>query len=185
MLGALLMRLWLENGRLRRDLAHAHQASALLAPGLPVGTPAPGFSLTDTGGEQITLDALLARGRPVALVFVSPRCGPCEAMLVDLARWQMTLAERITIALLSTGSARENRLMSERHGLESVLVQNGGEVSEAYRAKATPSVVMVSPDGRIASGTRSSRAIVEAVIRSALNTPPEPPLRVITANGDG
>jgi peroxiredoxin len=42
----------------------------VLAPGLPdVGTPAPGFALTGTHGETVTLDGLL-RGGPVLLVFV-------------------------------------------------------------------------------------------------------------------
>ncbi len=184
-LGALLVRLWFENRRLRRDLGSAREVSALFPPGLPVGARAPGFSLPGVGGGEISLDTLLAQGRQVALVFVSPGCGACDAMLPDLARWQTTLAERITIALLSTGTKRENRLLSERHGLGNVLVQDGNEVSDAYRLAATPSVVIVRPDGRIGSSTHSSRAITEAVIRRALQSDAVPSLPIITANGDG
>jgi peroxiredoxin/uncharacterized membrane protein YphA (DoxX/SURF4 family) len=184
-LAALLVRLWLENRRLRRDLMGAREATALLPPGLPVGAQAPKFSLPGADGARISLDTLLARGRPVALVFVSPSCAPCTGMLPDLARWQSTLAERITIALLSTGTLRENWLVRERHGLENMLVQGGNEVSEAYRVAATPSVVIVTRDGRIGSRTRSSRPIAEAVIRSALHSEPLLPLGSVAANGDG
>jgi uncharacterized membrane protein YphA (DoxX/SURF4 family)/peroxiredoxin len=169
-LAALLARLWRENRGLRHELARVQEATALLAPGLPIGAPAPKFSLLDADGTAVSLDGLLARGLPLALVFVSPSCEPCAAMLSDLARWQATLSERITIAVLSTGKTRENRLIHDEYGLANVLVQNETEVFDAYRAAATPSVVIVTADGRIGSGTRSTRPIAEAVIRSALRS---------------
>jgi thiol-disulfide isomerase/thioredoxin len=99
------VRQWLENRPMRP--VQASEASAPVPPGLPVRPPAPGFSLSDTKSEDTTLETLLARGRPVALVFVSPGCGPCSQLFPDLSRWQTTLAERITIALISAGTMRE------------------------------------------------------------------------------
>jgi peroxiredoxin/uncharacterized membrane protein YphA (DoxX/SURF4 family) len=184
-LAALVIRLWIENRRLRRDLARDRQTLALLPPGLPVGAQAPRFTLPDADGRPVSLDELLAQGRPVALVFLSPSCSPCTDMLSDLARWQATLAERITIALLSTGTVRENRHLSEQHGLVNVLVQNDSEVFESYRTPATPSVVIVTVDGRIGTRIRSSRAIVETLIRRGLRDDVILPQGSSAANGDG
>jgi hypothetical protein len=51
---------------------------------------------------------------------------------------------------------------------------------------ATPAVVIVAPDGRIASRTHSARAMTEAVIRNALHSdhPAPPVLRVVTVSGN-
>jgi peroxiredoxin/uncharacterized membrane protein YphA (DoxX/SURF4 family) len=183
-LAVVVARLWPENRRLRRELGRMRVGDALLSPGLPVGAPAPGFSLPSADGAAVSLAALLGRGRPVALVFVGPDCSSCTELLPDLARWQTTLAERITIALLTRGSVRESRAMAERYGLESVLVQEEGEVSKTYRARATPSVVIVAPDGRIASRTYQTRMMTEAVVRNALHIDHAPLLRVVTVSGD-
>src|SRR5262249_5907951 len=56
--------------------------------GLPVGAPAPSFSLTAIGGEQVTLADLLAAGKSVLLLFVSPTCAPCKTLLPLLRVWE-------------------------------------------------------------------------------------------------
>ena len=107
-LGGLCVRLWLTNKRLRDDLQRANESLAAFPAGLPVGADAPDFALPNVDGHTTTLEALLAEGRPAALVFVSPGCDACQVMLPDLARWQSTLPERITIALLGQGRRRSS-----------------------------------------------------------------------------
>ena len=79
------------------------------SPPLPARAPgrvhAPPFALQDIHGETVSLEALLEPGRPLALIFVSPGCGPCAGLLPELARWQATLSERLAIGLVSTGDA--------------------------------------------------------------------------------
>lgn len=183
-LAVLAARLWLENRRLGRELGPMRLADSLLPPGLPVGAPAPSFSLPAADGTTISLASLLEPRRPVALVFVTPDCGSCADILPDLARWQSTLAERITIALFSRGSMRENRAMAVRYGVENVLVLDSSAVLRVYRMSATPSVVIVAPDGRIASRTYNSRGMTEAVVRNALHTRYAPVLQVVAVDGD-
>jgi peroxiredoxin len=173
-LAGVSIRLWRENRRLRDELAQASEWLDAFPPGLPVGAPAPAFSLPSAAGEEMSLQALLGRGKPVALVFVSPSCRPCVAMLPDLARWQQTLADRLTIALVAAGDVGQTRRLVAEHGLADVLMQHDAEVFRAYRATASPAVVIVSVDGRIGTRIRSSQGIVEAVIRHALQSA-EPP----------
>jgi peroxiredoxin/uncharacterized membrane protein YphA (DoxX/SURF4 family) len=170
---ALAITVWKLRGdsvRLGDLLAKAQASLALFPPGLPVGAPAPEFALVSTTGEAVSLQSLLGRRRPIALVFVSPSCAPCRLMAPDLAGWQRTLSDRMSIVLVAAGPAEETRVFAEHHGLTDVVIQNEAEVFQAYRATASPSIVVVNPDGLIASRIRSSQGIVEAVVRHALRT---------------
>jgi peroxiredoxin/uncharacterized membrane protein YphA (DoxX/SURF4 family) len=170
-LGGLSVRLWLTNKDLRADLELATEALAAFPVGLPVGAPAPGFALPDVDGNMTTLEELLAKGKPVALVFVGANCSACHLMLPDLARWQIALPDRITIALLGAGKEKELRELADQYGLTNMLVQDDkARVFHAYRAAATPSVVIVGPDGHVASPTRATHTLVETLLRRAVHT---------------
>src|SRR5215217_6652678 len=119
--------------------------------GLPEGSPAPAFRLEGLFGETMTLDALRAAGKPVMLVFSDPGCGPCNALLPDLGKWQREHAAKLTVALLSRGAAEANRAKATEHGLSHVLLQKDREVAQSYQANGTPSAVIVKPDGTIGS----------------------------------
>jgi uncharacterized membrane protein YphA (DoxX/SURF4 family)/thiol-disulfide isomerase/thioredoxin len=166
-LGAVSLRLWLDNRGLRGDLDRERAVIAGFPPGLPVGSPAPSFALKDLHGETVSLEGLLESGRPLALIFVSPSCGPCASLLPELARWQPTLSERLGIGLVSTGSAVDNQ-GAQHLGLNNVLLQDDAEVLQAYRIRGTPSAVMVSPDGVIASTAAGGAPAIEPLIRVAL-----------------
>src|SRR5207248_1503914 len=66
--------------------------------GLEPGTSAPAFAATDVAGTPVTLDDLLARGRPLLLLFTSPHCAPCAELLPDAALWQERHLNELTVA---------------------------------------------------------------------------------------
>jgi thiol-disulfide isomerase/thioredoxin len=165
-LALLSLRLWLDNRRLKREL-HAGQRARLI-PGPPVGAPAPSFALPEVGGRTQSLQALRSHGRPIALVFMDPGCGPCRALLPDLKRWQLTLSQALTIAIISRASDDQADPASGQDGVANVLLQRGSEVSDAYRVKGTPSAIVVSPNGTIASSPAAGAAAIEALIRVTL-----------------
>jgi peroxiredoxin len=138
---------------------------------LAAGAPAPAFSLPLAGGGELSLGHLLAPGRAVLLLFVDPRCGPCRALLGEVASWQREHGDRLTIAVLSTGAPDENLALAEEHRLDRVLVQEHGEVAELYGARATPSAVVIGPRGRIAhalaEGVDAITALVPATSAAA------------------
>jgi thiol-disulfide isomerase/thioredoxin len=153
--------------RLERDLETARKAAAFRRGGLPVGYDAPVFALPDLQDERITLTSLLETGKPVLLMFMSPGCGPCAALMPRVHEWQQTLSERLTIAVLSTGTAEQNAVYEE-HGLEHVLLQRGMEVADQFGVTGTPSAVFVSHDGKIASHPAVSEFGIEPLVRLAL-----------------
>lgn len=169
-----LLHLLRQNGRLllrvealedHLGLASAGPGEAAAELGLPVGTPAPAFRLPDLAGELVSLDALRAAGKPILLLFSDPECGPCNALLPEVGRWQRQNFGKLTIVPVSQGTVEMNRAKSAEHGLTRVLLQTGREVSEAYLSPGTPSAVLVQPDGTIgsplAAGPDAIRALVD------------------------
>jgi peroxiredoxin len=139
-------------------------AAAASRPGLPVGQAAPAFTLPGLYGETLTLDALRARGKPLLLLFTDPNCGPCEALVPDLARWQKAYESIATLAVVSRGKAEENRAKLGAQGLSLVLLQKDREVSLSYRAAGTPSAVLLHPDGTIASTLAQGAEQIQALV---------------------
>jgi peroxiredoxin len=164
-LASVAARLWRDNRELRDQIVQLNDELAAFPAGLPVGAKAPDFSLASVHGGAVTLDALLARGTPVALMFVSPGCGPCGALFTELGRWQSTFADRLTVAAVSTGSRAENIAVAD--GAD-ILLQEDDEVMRAYRVWGSPAAVVVNADGTIASAPASGSFTIEALIRLTL-----------------
>ncbi len=133
------------------------------APGLAIGAPAPAFALQGLFGETLTLDALRSGGQPTLLVFSDPGCGPCNALMPDIGRWQREHADALTVALVSRGGASANKPKATEHGLTNVMLQQDREIGRAYGSDATPVGVIVNADGtigsRLALGADSIRAL--------------------------
>ncbi|MCA1645961.1 MAG: hypothetical protein LC797_11025 [Chloroflexi bacterium] len=172
---------WRENRRLREELTDVQKIAAAMPPGLPVGALAPGFAVRDPDGEALTLDALRARGRPIALMFVSPGCGPCSSLVpeAEAAGWRDAFGDSLTLALVGAGTMARYVLAETRIGgtpseirdAEPELAREIDELHElfgTYRLFATPSAVIVTPEGTIASATVNGRPAIEALIRLTL-----------------
>jgi peroxiredoxin/uncharacterized membrane protein YphA (DoxX/SURF4 family) len=168
LLASVAFQLWRDNRSLRGELEDAQEELALFPAGLPVGAMAPSFSLPTAHGGTLSLEALCARGQPVLLIFAHPKCGPCWMMLPHVRHWQQTITDRLTVALISSGTPEGNRDVVEDQGIVDVLLQDDHEVMDRYRMEVTPSAVVVSPDGRIASATVVGSRPVEPLVRWTL-----------------
>jgi peroxiredoxin len=156
-----------QQGRLllRLDAVEAQLGDRSQYEGLPVGTPAPFFALPSLSGENVTLDALLAAGRPLVLVFVHSNCGPCGELLPVLGRWQHS--DALTVAVVAAGEDDVNRAKAEEHALSGVLLEDGQKVADAYGTTATPSAVLIGPDGKIGSPVVAGGAAIEKLLLRA------------------
>ena len=160
------------------DQAEPAENGAQQAPGLPVGTAAPTFKLEGLYGETLTLEALRARGKPLVLLFTDPNCGPCNALLPEIGRWQQEHAEKLTVSLISRGTPEENRTKSSEHGLTGVLLQEDWEVSEAYQVEGTPSAVLVQHDGTVGSPVVAGPEPIQSLVARTVGAPaPELPVQ--------
>jgi peroxiredoxin/uncharacterized membrane protein YphA (DoxX/SURF4 family) len=161
--------MWRQRAGLVRQLGRAQRLATSAAPGVPIGSRAPDFSLPNLQGETVTFDTLLERGRPLLMVFVSPGCEQCVELLPKIARWQRSLADRLTLVLVSTGSVERNQETFEEYGITEVLLQDFMEVSDAFRIRGTPSAVFIASDGTVATNPAETVFGIEPLLRTALN----------------
>lgn len=134
--------------------------------GLPIGAPFPDFELPDVSGRRVTLRTMTEAGRPVLVLFVSPTCEPCKALIPELERWEAELADRVSFVLLSSGGANEN---AGKFGVfsDEVVLQEKREIAELLYARWTPTAVFVRSDGTIgshpAAGDVAIRELVDKI----------------------
>ena len=141
---------------------------SLLGAGLPVGSAAPAFSLQDLRGAEVTLDNLLAAGKPVVLIFTSPECDYCTELLPEIALWQHEYSDKLTISLVSELSIEANRAHVADHTLQHVLVQEDWEVGEDYQVEVTPSAILITSDGAVGSSLAEGSDAVETLVAQAV-----------------
>lgn len=197
--GWLLLQVLSQQGRLllRIEALEAQLAASGMAPqsvangqaasmaGLPVGSPAPGFTLSTLAGETMTLAALHGLGKPMLLLFSDPGCGPCNALLPEVGRWQREHASKLVVALVSRGTVEANRPKVAEYGLTHVLLQHDREVAQAYQAAGTPSAVLIRRDGTIGSPLAQGADAIHALITTALSPAGQGALPMVAANGNG
>lgn len=137
--------------------------------GLPVGTAAPAFQLPTVNGGTRSLGDLLAGSKPLLLVFTDPGCGPCSALMPDVAHWQRDHAEQLTVVLISRGTVHANRAKATELGLSNVLVEPAGnEVASSYHYLGTPSAVVVDARGRIATPLVAGPVAIRSLFQQAV-----------------
>jgi uncharacterized membrane protein YphA (DoxX/SURF4 family)/peroxiredoxin len=160
--------LWRENRRLRST------DDRVAAVPRQIGALAPQFSLPSTAGRAVSLQDLLADDRACVLTFVSPGCGPCTALLPELARWHDTITERLALTLVTPAEATEAEGLAREHALTDVLIDEQSTVMHAYGVVATPSAVLVASDGTVRSAPVAGPVAIESLIRLALQSEPQP-----------
>jgi hypothetical protein len=148
-----------QHRQLQRLTSRVDRLQRLLGPldGLSVGAPAPRLTLPTLAGVDLSLDALLAPGRTVALVFLSPGCDHCAALARELPEFH----PHVPMAIVTRRGVQELGSLP----LDRVLLQEAFEVGERFRLDAVPTVVVVDPGPVIASLPVTGVSPVSALLR--------------------
>lgn len=124
--------------------------------GLPIGTPAPDFSLQTLAGQTVTLANFTSR--PTTFVFVAPHCQPCHELLPSLKTVaQDARAAGTPLVLVSDGGKSETEeMMQALEGQVEVLLAPRFESTlfTDYHINMTPSYCSLDEKGVI-TGTGS------------------------------
>ena len=114
--------------------------------GPALGEPLPDVELELLDGDSASL-LTTARGAPHLLLFWSPVCGYCDAMLDDVR----ALEERgdTPMLVVATGEASANRAMGLRS--RTLLDPGFAHTGAALGVAGTPSALRVDPEGRVVS----------------------------------
>jgi thiol-disulfide isomerase/thioredoxin len=142
-------------------------AGPVIVPGLAVGSAAPAFALQNLLGEEVTLRSLLGGGRPLLMLFMSPGCGPCVALVPEAAQWVSDPRSEVEIVVISEGTIEENLAKGGSLDARMILLQLEQEISHAYHAWGTPAAVVVNPHGRIASGVAQGAEAIRTLLADA------------------
>lgn len=119
--------------------------------GLPIGSPFPDFELPSAAGTVVSIEHLMAEGKPILMFFVGPDCSPCNALFPQILAWRNKLAGRVEFVFVSKGTSTEN--LEKFKGVEPkrILLQKNRELAEVVLAKWTPTALFINRDGTIAS----------------------------------
>jgi peroxiredoxin len=156
-------------GRRRLASERPLAESRLEREGLRAGTLAPPFELPDLVGREVSLAE--HRGRRVLLVFSDPECGPCDALLPDLARLERDhRADGLAFVVVSRGEPAENRRKADASGVEfPIVLQPGWKLSKKYGIFATPVAFLVDEEGVIERDVARGPTEILALAREALS----------------
>lgn len=133
--------------------------------GLEVGTLAPEFQVARLAdGQAHSLAQLRAADRPTVLLFSDAACGPCKELMPRVAEWSRRYGVQLAFAVITTGgrpgAENENSLAM------STFVQKGREAAELFRAVATPTAVVLSREGTIASTLAVGAGQIEKLVQA-------------------
>jgi thiol-disulfide isomerase/thioredoxin/uncharacterized membrane protein YphA (DoxX/SURF4 family) len=142
--------------------------------GLPVGAIAPAFSLPSLAGGMVSLEELLGLGKSVLLLFISPTCSPCKTLLPHVRVWQRDYGDHLTVVLMSKGTEKDVQAKIGKYEARYVILQGESSVADEYQSKWTPSAVLISRQGRIASPMTSGDEAIRALVTHAVATSESP-----------
>lgn len=135
--------------------------------GLPIGTLAPECTVTSArDGSRRMLSELRSKDRPTVLIFSDTACGPCKELLPQIARWRQQHEHALKLVIIMTASDERGTESYKQLG-DVTFIQNARDAAALYEASATPSAVVVSREGSIAStlamGEHHIRDLVHAI----------------------
>ncbi len=139
---------------------------------LPVGSPAPDFSLLDQDGSLVTLSAL--RGRNVVLVFYpADDTTVCTKQLCEFRdRWSLAQQKNTRVFGMNPAKAASHQKFRDRYQFPfPILIDRGQKVGAAYNARGLVvprrTVYLIGPDGVIRYARRG-KPEPEEVLAAAL-----------------
>jgi thioredoxin-dependent peroxiredoxin len=134
---------------------------------LPIGTPAPDFSLPDESGRIVALSTL--KGKNVVLVFYPGDDTPgCTRQLCQFRdSWETARQRGIELfGVNPAGAAKHARFRGKFQFPFSLLVDKGRQVAKLYRANGLivkRTVYLIGPDGMIRFARRGMPAPSEVL----------------------
>lgn len=153
--------------RVAPEIRYAAPGIVLNGEGLPAGMAAPAFELPDLQGQHHSLATLLGDGKPLVLVFTSPHCESCQALIPKLPALAAQHADAFRMVLVTKGTAAQALGKVKDPGALLVLCQKEYEVAESFNSTASPAAIRVAPDGSVDSTLATGGPAVMELIGGA------------------
>jgi methylamine dehydrogenase accessory protein MauD len=139
----------------------------MLRKGPQVGEPAPHVDANDLEGRTHHIAEPREDGRSLLLVFVSPTCPVCKALLPVLKSSRLSERDWLEILLASDGDVGAHRQYIATHGLEQFAYLNSTALGLTYQVSRLPYAVIVDEKGILrARGIINSREHLESLFEA-------------------
>ena len=145
---------------------------ALFTPPLPIGTPAPDFSVPDQDGSRVTLSAL--RGKNVVLVFYpADDTAICTIQLCEFRDYWGVAQDRNTVIYgVNPARSAAHQKFRDKYKLPfSLLIDEGQKIAKLYQAAGwfvpKRTVHLIGPDGNIRYARRGKPSHDEVLASAA------------------
>lgn len=155
-----------------RQLGVLHERIApvgalMLAKGLKVGDSAPQIAVQDLEGRSITVGAMRTDERAALIVFVSPTCPVCKALLPALKSSLAAEREWLDIILASDGETASQREFVLAHRLGGFPYVVSAPLGISYQVSRLPFAVLIDAQGVLrARGIVNSREHLESLFEA-------------------
>jgi peroxiredoxin Q/BCP len=127
---------------------------SLFTPPLPVGTPAPDFSVPDQDGSRMTLSAL--RGKNVVLVFYpADDTTLCTIQLCEFRdQWTAAQAKNAVVFGVNPARSAAHQRFREKYNFPfRLLIDEGQKIAKLYQSDGwfapKRTVYLIGPDGNV------------------------------------
>jgi thiol-disulfide isomerase/thioredoxin len=127
---------------------------------------APDFEAADLDGVRTTLGDLCPEGLPMLMIFVSPNCTPCKALVPEFEKWLDDLSGKVAISFVSSGDPDDNRTKFGETVAARIVLQKGHEIGELFQTRWTPTAVFIDGNGRIASHANAGDTAIRDLVDS-------------------
>lgn len=121
--------------------------------GYKTGNIAPGFSLKDLNGKKHSLSGL-TKDKHVLLVFWAVECVYCYAHVKEFNKAHEQYKDKLNIVAINIDGEQDEQIREYQkdNKLKYLLLSdrlNNIDVAEKYRVLGTPTIVLVSPEGKV------------------------------------
>jgi len=157
---------------LTRQLGVLHQRIApagalMLNRGLTVGEPAPVLELAALDGRELRVGLARDDGRSTLLLFVSPSCPVCKALLPAVKSSRRDERAWMDVILASDGDSAAQREFVRAQGLEGIPYVVSAALGLAYQVSRLPFAALLDEQGVLrARGLVNSREHLESLFEA-------------------
>jgi methylamine dehydrogenase accessory protein MauD len=164
-LAAVVLALVRQVGVLHERLAPA--GALMLNRGLNVGEAAPAIDVADLDGRNHQVGSARSDGRSTLLLFVSPSCPVCKALLPAVKSSRRDERGWMDVILASDGDSEEQRAFVREQGLEGVPYVVSAALGLAYQVSRLPFAALLDERGILrARGLVNSREHLESLFEA-------------------
>jgi methylamine dehydrogenase accessory protein MauD len=157
---------------LTRQLGVLHERIApagalMINRGPAIGEAVAALDVVDLQGRQLRIGAARADGRSTLILFVSPTCPVCKALLPVVTSSRRQERDWLDVVLASDGEAAEHRQFVQQHELQDCTYVLSPALGLNYQVNRLPFAALIDQAGVLrARGLVNSREHLESLFEA-------------------